>query len=62
MTAPKRNITVVDPNTLEGKAWAEKLERQIEDRKARVRELGGTSFEGFYIDEEGKPRSLGEDD
>jgi hypothetical protein len=56
------NIIVLDPESPKGKALAERLEREIEERKARVRERGGTSFDGFYIDADGKPRSLGEDD
>jgi hypothetical protein len=62
MSIPKANITVLDPDSAEGKAWLEKLERKIEEGKARVRQHGGTSFEGFYIDQDGKPRSLGEED
>ncbi len=62
MTTPKITITDLDPNSLEGRARIEKLERELEEGKARVRKHGGKSFEGFYIDKSGMPRSLGEDD
>lgn len=62
MVATKENVTVIDTGSPEGKAWAEKLGREIEEGKARVRRHGGTSFEGFYIGEDGKPHSIGEDD
>ena len=62
MTTRKADNAVVDPDSPQRKAWIEKPERELEEGKARVRKVGGTSFEGFYIEEDGKPQSIGKDD
>lgn len=51
-------IIEVDPNSEEGKKMSEEMDNHIDEIKIRIATAGYKSYEGFYFDEEGEPKSI----
>ncbi len=62
MNVKKTTVVHLDPESPEAKAMIADLDRRIAERKALLAKFGYTSTEGFSIDADGKPCSIGEDD